>query len=410
MDILDSIIINTLHALIPFAIYLFYVAYKNVVDERENELGIIFTIFTSLYLCLKYNTRIIEIFPLIIINIPLIISYYKKNNIAIVMASLVICIYSYNFYNAYLPLIIIEYALYGVIYQLVKNNKINFNLFVIIFTIIKTLFMFLIISLTTKHSLNMYLGAFFLGIILALSTQLIIYLLKKGEDIIRINMLTKEIEHDKQIRTSLFQITHEIKNPIAVCKGYLDMFDVNNQDHAKKYIPIMKEEIDKTLVLLEDFLAMNKIKLNKDILDINLLLEEVITSFKPFLQEHKITYKINISDDEIYINGDYNRLRQVFLNIIKNSIEALKDKKQIEIYSKQNKENIKIYIKDSGTGIPKNILEKIKEPFFTTKQKGTGLGVPLSNEIIEGHGGKLDYKSKEGEYTLVTITLPIIKI
>lgn len=409
LTILDSILIDLLHAIAPFAIYPFYVAYKKVDDERENELAIIITIFSSLYLCLKYNIRIIDSLPLITINIPLIISYYKKNNIAIVMASVVVLAYSYKFYNSFLLLLIIEYLLYGIIYKLLNNKKTKFNTFVILFASIKTLFMFVILSLNHAN-LNMYLEALSLGIIFLLSTLLTIFLLKKGKDILRIHRIAKDIEHDKQIRTSLFQITHEIKNPIAVCKGYLDMFDVNNKNHAKKYIPIMKEEIDKTLVLLEDFLSMNKIKLNKDILDINLLLEEVVESFKLFWQEHKIKSEINIPEDEIYINGDYNRLRQVFLNIIKNSMEALNDNPTITISTELKKNKIYIYFKDNGSGIPKDILEKIKEPFFTTKQKGTGLGVPLSNEIIEAHGGKLIYDSKEGEYTVVTIVLNVIEI
>ena len=104
-------------------------------------------------------------------------------------------------------------------------------------------------------------------------------------------MNIKEIERNKQIKTSLFRITHEIKNPIAVCKGYLDMFDKDNQDHFKKYIPILKDEINRTLLLLEDFLAMNKVKINKDIIDINLLIEEVVKNIKMLCTKNNIELK-----------------------------------------------------------------------------------------------------------------------
>ena len=145
-------------------------------------------------------------------------------------------------------------------------------------------------------------------------------------------------------------------------------------------------------------------------MDINFLVEETVNSFKLFWQENKIKTKISILDDEVYINGDYNRLRQVFLNIIKNSMEALKEDPIIEIKTKLKNNKIYISVKDNGIGIKKELLDKIKEPFFTTKQKGTGLGIPLSIEIIEGHSGKIIYESKEGEYTQVTIILPIIEI
>ncbi len=188
------------------------------------------------------------------------------------------------------------------------------------------------------------------------------------------------------------------------------MFDTKNKEHSKKYIPIMKEEIEKTLYLLEDFLAMNKLKINKEIIDINILLIDLIKRFDLYFKGKHIKTKIDLYDDEIYINGDYNRLTQVFVNIIKNSIEALKENPEIEIKSEPKKEKIYIYFKDNGKGIPKDIIEKIKEPFFTTKEKGSGLGVALSDEIIRAHGGSITYKSKENEYTIVTIILPIYNI
>ena len=127
--------------------------------------------------------------------------------------------------------------------------------------------------------------------------------------------------------------------------------------------------------------------------------------------KQNIKFIIEPLQEEIYINGDYNRLNQVLLNIIKNSIEAKDEKKQsyVKLYTKLNQKNIKIYIEDNGVGISKENMKKISEPFFTTKQNGTGLGVLLSKEIITAHDGKIEYKSKENTGTIVTITLPIIE-
>ena len=395
MYTIDHILINTLQVLLPFTIYLFYATYKKTNDEREDSLVIIIAIISSLYIAIKYNSPIFNNLPLLSINVPLIIAYYKKNNTAIAVSSLIIVLYNYNFYNGYFIMLSIEYSLYYVIYYILKVK--NINTFIVIFALIKVLCLLFI-----SHN---FLKTMILGIAFIILSFFVLFLLKQGENILSIHKLSKEIEHDKQVRTALFRITHEIKNPIAVCKGYLDMFDINNKNHAKKYIPIMKEEIDKVLILLEDFLAMNKIKLNKEILDINLLLEELVSSYKLFWQEKNIKTNINILDEEVYIEGDYNRLRQVFLNIIKNSMEALKENPYIEIWTELD-DNIKIYFKDNGKGIPDYLKEKIKEPFFTTKPKGTGLGVSLANEIIKAHGGIINYYSKENEFTLVEIILP----
>ena len=217
-------------------------------------------------------------------------------------------------------------------------------------------------------------------------------------------MNIKELEKEKQLRTSLFKITHEIKNPIAVCKSYLDMFDINNKDH-ERYIEILKEEMNKILLLLQDFLAMNKIKIEKEILDINLLLEDVVNQFEPVLKEKNIRFKYNICQDEIFVEGDYNRLNQVLINMIKNSIEAIENNGLIKI-NYEISDNFKIIIEDNGIGITEDELEKIKEPFYTTKKNGTGLGVSLSIEIIKAHNGNIEYiPLKKG--TKVIIELPI---
>ena len=101
---------------------------------------------------------------------------------------------------------------------------------------------------------------------------------------ISFNKSLQDLEREKQLRMSLFQITHEIKNPITVCKGYLDMFDVNNKDHAKKYVPILKSEIKRVLVLIEDFLSITKLKIDKEIIDVTTLIEENEQNFMPLLR------------------------------------------------------------------------------------------------------------------------------
>lgn len=398
MKIFDLILLNSAIILTPILIYLLYSAYIRIIDKKEDKLIFIIIIFMQVYLIYKYSLSINNN-PLLIVDIPLIISYYKKDKPISILISIINTIYFSWFYEKHILLIIAEYTIYYCI--LIKEK--NENKQVITLCIIKLLF------LTYYKYINYsILIEILIELILSFFT---VYLLKKSEEIINIHSKIKKIEKEKQIHTSLFKITHEIKNPIAVCKGYLDMYDEKNIEKSKKYIPIIKEEINRVLILLEDFLSMNKQKINKDIIDINLLLEEVLQSMNILLKGKNIKLDNKIKDEEIYINADYNRLTQVFINILKNSIEALDNKKNpiIKIWTELEKNNINIYIKDNGVGITKESLEKIKEPFYTTKQKGTGLGVSLSNEIIKAHKGKMKYSSKAGLYTLVKVTLPLEK-
>ncbi len=406
----DAIFLDVIHVLFPFLIYLFYIAYKNSFDDKENELIIIISIFSALYIVLKYNALIFDDIPMFLVSLPLLVSCFKKNDIAVIMSSVVAAFYYYQFYDGFAFLIIFEFLLYFFIYKFLFNRFKPWQ-FVILYSVILFSFNCIIVSFVynLQNLFIYYFEILFITLIFSMVSISIIYLLNRIEEILDARITAKEIEHDKKIKNTLFQITHEIKNPIAVCKGYLDMFDIENPKHAKKYIPIMKEEIEKTLFLLEDFLAMNKVKINKDLLDINYLLSNFIKTYEPYFKENNIDANIKITDHEVYLNGDYNRLFQVLTNVMKNSIEALKENPHIDVWTKIKNDKFYIYFKDNGEGIPKDILKKIKEPFFTTKMKGTGLGVSLSNEIIEGHGGELLYESEMGEYTLVTIILPILE-
>ena len=228
-----------------------------------------------------------------------------------------------------------------------------------------------------------------------------------AKKVLKSHLSYKELQKEKQIRLSLFKITHEIKNPIAVIKGYLDMLDVKDKKQVEKYIPIIKSETDRILTILQDFLLINKMNLDLDIMDINMLIEDVIFKLEGVLKEKNVKLNLHLIDDEVYINGDYNRLSQVFINIIKNSIEAINNKGKIDIKSKIVENKLEITITDDGVGISKDVINKIKEPFYTTKSRGSGLGVSLIYEIIEAHKGSVVYKSDYNVGTKVIIKLPI---
>lgn len=408
MEIIDTMILDVILVSLPLVVYLLYLAYTKTFNNEENNLLLVVTAFTILYLLIKYARPLYEDMPFFIINIPLLIAYIKKSKISILTTSIVMVIYYYGFYQIFLLLIVLEYLVYYLFYlKLFKEDKTS-N-FILIFTVTKTLITIFFLGYLNYPLPHLIIESVISGICLYGIAYIIIFLMKKTEDLLKLHMTIKEIKQSKQLQTSLFQITHEIKNPIAVCKGYLDMFDPENPNHFKKYIPILKDEIDRTLILLEDFLAMNHVKINKDIVDINLLIEDVIQSINVLCDKNNIKLSYDLIDDEIYLNADYNRLTQVLINLLKNSIEAIPQTKQgqISINEKINNNNITLTIEDNGSGMSKDLLTKMKEPFYTTKLKGTGLGVSLSNQIIEAHNGTLDYKSKEGEYTKVIITLPL---
>ena len=407
VNVFQQILLNVILLLFPLIFNLFYWTYSNNVNKEQSKTFLDFALLSSLYLLITFNTIEYDLSIMLLFNIPLIFAYIKKRSYIGIVISIIL-VYLYYSLNINIFIFIFEYIIYFIIYLLTYKYK--RSLFLTLFFIFKSLFS---ISIYIIYDENFQIVDNLLMLVtFIIITYLIIYMYNKGEDIIKLHMSIKELEQDKQIRDSLFKITHEIKNPIAVCKSYLDMFDINNKDHIR-YINILKEENEKILLLLQDFLSMNKIKIQKEILDINMLLEDVIGQLTPLLKDKNIKFDYNISLDEIFIEGDYNRLNQVLINMIKNSVEALDTTKEPKIslnYQINDNHFIIIIIEDNGCGIKSDEIERIKEPFYTTKKNGTGLGVSLSYEIINAHNGILEYFSKENVGTKVVITLPIYEI
>jgi signal transduction histidine kinase len=409
---LDALLLNSIYCLFPLLSYLFYVAYTKNVGTNEDNLLFEIALFTIIYLNIKYGRAYFNVEPILLINIPLLVAYIKERKTSILLISLFI-VYYYIFVIDFNPyLIIIEYLIYAIIYLGVKRKGLTniylINTFVLIKALILSFQSHYLID-NTGSDLAILTETFITISTFYVLSYVILVILNQCEKIIGLNMSIKELSKEKQLRESLFKITHEIKNPIVVCKGYLDMFDCDDKKSSEKYIAIIKQEIERILMLLDDFQTINKIKINKDILDINLLLDDVYLSMESLFKNNKITTKFNLDKDELYLIGDYNRLKQVFINIIKNAIEAIPDDREgiIEIDAKVYKKEVWITIKDNGVGIEETDLAKIGEAFYTTKTKGSGLGLFLSNEIIAAHDGKIIYDSIKGEGTTVTVKLNI---
>jgi len=398
----NNLICNDILIVFPILLYFIYAINNKALEKPENNIFFEFTLFSSIYLLLTMG--MINDLMLILFNLILALSYHKKRDICSIFISLFNIFIYYKYIGNYIILITILYIIYYIFYILSKKQIVTSKFLNNLIIITNNILFFILCY--KKYLIS---DLIIVILVFTLSNFLLIKLFDK---IIEVSILYKSIEqltNDKQIADSLFKITHEIKNPLAVCKGYLDMYDVNNINHSKNYIPIVKEEIERTLILLNDFLSISRVNINLDIMDINMLLNQVFNNYKKIFKENNIKTSIDIIDDEIYIEGDYNRLFQVFVNIIKNSIEAIDNDGCLSIKMIQDNNFIDIIFEDNGAGIQEEDLEKIKIPFYTTKIKGTGLGVPLSIDIIKKHHGDIKYYSEYGNGTKVVVSLPIYK-
>ncbi|MCM3767848.1 PAS domain S-box protein [Neobacillus niacini] len=203
-------------------------------------------------------------------------------------------------------------------------------------------------------------------------------------------------------------VAHEIRNPLTSMKGYAEFLQLDEQDPERlEFLNIILDEIERVNTIVEDFMVLAKPKAveleEKNVVPV---IRNVISLLEFEARKKNVRLHFNCNQDIIQIECDENRLKQVFLNFIKNGMEAMPNGGDLHVKTMIHDNNVQISIQDTGVGIPKEKLKKLGEPFFTTKKNGNGLGLMVSFKIIESHNGKVFVESEPNKGTTFNIMLP----
>ncbi|WP_090440902.1 two-component system sensor histidine kinase NtrB [Natronincola peptidivorans] len=205
-------------------------------------------------------------------------------------------------------------------------------------------------------------------------------------------------------------IAHEIRNPLGIIKTISQTLIQDVQEEFREGLIIIEHEIDRANRVIKgllDYSRPNKIKV--EAFQLEILLSELLIITKKFGQQKGVAIDF-MAEDSCKIEGDTDKLKQAFMNIILNGIQAMANGGGLKITLHKNPdEGAIVTFKDEGEGIPKELLDKIFNPFFTTKESGTGLGLSITHRIIEEHQGHIQVKSQVGEGTEVSIHLPLLE-
>ncbi|VAX29850.1 Phosphate regulon sensor protein PhoR (SphS) [hydrothermal vent metagenome] len=204
-------------------------------------------------------------------------------------------------------------------------------------------------------------------------------------------------------------IAHEINNPLTSILGYAELMrEEEDVESIMRDLEIIESESLRARDIVRQLLEFSKkwpLEISK--VDVNRLLKEVIDLVSLNLRDSEI----NIIEDFSQIpqiNADANQLKQVFLNLINNAVQSMTNGGTLSVRTEKIDNSVMIEVSDTGTGIPDNVAQKIFEPFFTTKKdRGTGLGLPISYRIIKKHGGKIEVKKRVDKGTTFRVILPI---
>lgn len=216
-----------------------------------------------------------------------------------------------------------------------------------------------------------------------------------------------KIEKMEVVSQLAASISHEIRNPLTVVKGFIQLLKTPSlpQDTKDRYIQIALDEINRAEAIINDYLTFAKPTSDKvERLMVNEELQKVVQMLAPMAHMNSIEIVKKLQPGAIVGNIQY--FQQCFLNLIKNSIEAMPNGGTLTISSRLHGNHIIITIKDTGVGMTAEQVNRFGEPYFSTKDKGTGLGTMVAVKMIQAMQGKLHIESEVNKGTTLTITFP----
>ncbi len=200
-------------------------------------------------------------------------------------------------------------------------------------------------------------------------------------------------------------IAHEVRNPLTSLKGFLQLLQAG-VNRKEEYYKIMIDEIEKMETITSELLFISKpLTDNKKMEIVQEMAEDVVTLLRPQAKLNNIEIRFDRTGNQT-VYCDRSQIKQVLINIVKNAIEAMEDPGDIQLNVLTGENNILLDIVDEGPGIPEEIIHKLREPFFTTKQSGTGLGLMITTQILERHDGRLEILQNENKGSTFRIILP----
>lgn len=210
-------------------------------------------------------------------------------------------------------------------------------------------------------------------------------------------------------------VAHELGNPLNSLTIHLQLMErqlskieaTPSTEKLGNSLEVCRGEVERLDGIIKNFLeAIRPQEPDMQVLDLSLVLEEVFDVVGSELNDRGITVEVEVLAEPPIVRADRNQMKQVFFNLIKNAMEAMKPGGTLKIVSRSDEEKIYLQFGDSGAGIRQSDLSRVFQPYHTTKKSGSGLGLMIVQRILRSHGGQVGIDSQEGVGTVVTLELP----
>lgn len=257
------------------------------------------------------------------------------------------------------------------------------------------------------------------GIVLLIVSLIVVLARKISADHRRLLSYSKELElfnHQLQraekmkiISDLAASIAHEVRNPLQVTRGFLQLIAGRSDEASKPHFEMAINELDRASGIITDFLTFAKPEMDTVVaLDIQQELGKIESIISPLAAYHGTVLEVRIPD-RLYVLGNPTKFKQAFMNMIKNSIESIQSNGIVKIEAHAENGMAVIRIADNGEGMDEDQIAKLGEPYYSTKTKGTGLGLMVTFRIIEVMKGTLEFRSEKGKGTEALIRFPLAR-
>lgn len=369
----------------------------------------------SIILCMTFPIAFIQPLLLDFRRIPLILGTlyggYKVGFLLLSVAMIDRYVIDGEFYLSYNFILLITTICAAILskYYLQKPLKVKMVVnSVLIFLSLITPTIFPDNLLVGTSLMNIRVEHWFLNVIGMLITTLLTEVILINFDLLHKSIKAKKLEVASHLAAS---ISHEIGNPLTATKGFIQLLSDEKIpiDTRNDYLKIAAKELDQAIDIIDDYLVFAKPAfINKEKISVYEVLQSVVTILTPLANINKVKINTSLSvGQDCFVLGERKKFEQCLINIVKNSIESMTSGGDIQITIESVlPSNIRLNIQDKGIGMNQGQIDRLGEPYFSTKENGTGLGMMVSFSVIKGMGGDIKVKSENGKGTFFSIQLP----
>ncbi|MDF1509481.1 HAMP domain-containing sensor histidine kinase [Robertmurraya sp. DFI.2.37] len=415
MENVGHILYHVLIVIFPILLYYFLAILKNIYISKAHKGILLVLTFLILLLTISFPVSYANGFVYDFRIIPIIIAFIYIGFWQGIAAIFVMLLYLHFLGQTNLSITLLNYGIITVILYFIKNKLRIFSLkksflyiSVVYWLITLTRSFSLIHNKQYEHLLTMFL----FSIITWITLTLVILLIETFKQHIRLQKELQRSEKLNIISQLAASVAHEVRNPMTTINGFLQLMkkDDNINEQQLAYINISLSELNRAQDIINDYLSLAKPN-DKTTRIINISEEllktvELMTSYTN-IQNIEVQ---SIIEPSLYVKGNADEIKQVFINIIKNGIEAMNNRGLLKIVAFNDGDYIIIKISDNGEGMSKEQLSRVGTPFYSTKDKGTGIGLTISFQIVEQLKGKITVESEVGFGTTFILSIPVCKL